>query len=101
MKVDIDDLPSKQKNYAKKNLINSKYVYFFYAHLSQIDVSKNDPVNVGDQLGKTGSTGNASKMTTISNGAHLHFEARSEALLGIGLDGRIDPIPFLSVKLIY
>lgn len=40
-------------------------------------------------------------MTTISNGAHLHFEARSEALLGIGLDGRIDPIPFLSVKLIY
>ena len=25
---------------------------------------------------------------------HLHFEARSSALLGTGLQGRFDPIPF-------
>lgn len=38
---------------------------------------------------------------TISNGAHLHFEARSAPTLGVGLDGRIDPIPFINANLPY
>ncbi|WP_180170603.1 peptidoglycan DD-metalloendopeptidase family protein [Acinetobacter sp. YH12027] len=101
LKVDIDDLPDKQKKYAKKNIVESKYVYFFYAHLSAINVDKNDLVDVGEVIGKSGATGNANKMTTIANGAHLHFEARSAPLLGIGLTGRIDPIPFINANLPY
>ena len=61
-----------------------------------------DPiVETGDIIGKTGATGNAKGMTTISNGAHLHFEARSAPTLGVGLDGRIDPIPFINANLPY
>ncbi|SPL72572.1 Glycyl-glycine endopeptidase LytM precursor [Acinetobacter stercoris] len=101
IKVNIDDLPEPQQKNAKSKLGEKKFIFFFYAHLSNISVSKNDPVKVGDALGATGSTGNANTMTTIANGAHLHFEARSEARLGLGLSGRIDPIPFLSVKLAY
>lgn len=101
LKVDINDLAEKQKKYAQTKLTKNKYVYFFYAHLSDINVEENEPVDVGDMIGKTGSTGNANKMTTISNGAHLHFEARSAPLLGIGLDGRIDPIPFINANLSY
>ncbi|ENY5821349.1 transglycosylase, partial [Acinetobacter baumannii] len=55
----------------------------------------------GEVIGKTGATGNANKMTTISKGAHLHFEARSAPLLGVGLDGRFDPIPFINANLPY
>lgn len=101
IKVDIDDLPEKQKKYAQKKLTKSKYVYFFYAHLSVISVHKNDLVDPGDIIGKTGDTGNADGMNTIAKGGHLHFEARSEPLLGIGLGGRIDPIPFINASLPY
>ncbi|MDQ9836035.1 transglycosylase, partial [Acinetobacter baumannii] len=44
LKVDINDLPEKQKKYAQTKLTKNKYVYFFYAHLSVIDVDKGDPV---------------------------------------------------------
>ncbi|HFF4603123.1 M23 family metallopeptidase, partial [Acinetobacter baumannii] len=101
LKVDINDLPEKQKKYAQTKLTKNKYVYFFYAHLSVIDVDKGDPVDTGEVIGKTGATGNANKMTTISKGAHLHFEARSAPLLGVGLDGRFDPIPFINANLPY
>ncbi|ENV32563.1 peptidoglycan DD-metalloendopeptidase family protein [Acinetobacter gerneri] len=101
IQVKIDDLPESQKLYAKSKLNTSEFIYFFYAHLSQIDVHKGDPIDVGGKLGKTGSSGNANGMTTILKGAHLHFEARSAINLGVGLVGRIDPMPFLSVKLVY
>jgi murein DD-endopeptidase MepM/ murein hydrolase activator NlpD len=101
LRVDINDLAEKQKKYAQSKLTKNQYVYFFYAHLSDINVDKDDPVDTGEEIGKTGSTGNANKMTAISNGAHLHFEARSAPLLGVGLDGRIDPIPFINANLPY
>ncbi len=41
------------------------------------------------------------KLTNTFKGAHLHFEARSAPLLGMGLDGRIDPIPFINANLPY
>lgn len=100
LKVDISDLPDKQKKQAQKN-ITGKYIYFFYAHLSDIKVNVDDIVDVGEKLGLSGATGNAKAMTTIAKGAHLHFEARSSALLGKGLVGRIDPIPFINAQLIY
>lgn len=36
----------------KLNLQKNKYVYFFYAHLSVIDVDKGDPVDTGEVIGK-------------------------------------------------
>ena len=101
LKVAINDLPIKQKKYALSQLSESQYVYFFYAHLSVISVNVKDPVDAGETIGKTGDSGNAKGMNTISKGGHLHFEARSEALLGIGLTGRIDPIPFIEANLPY
>lgn len=40
-----------------------------YAHLSRIDVAKGDKVEVGDVVGRVGSTGR-------STGPHLHYEVR-------------------------
>jgi len=101
LKVAINDLPAKQKSYAQSKLSKSKYVYFFYAHLSVISVDEKDPIDAGEPIGKSGDSGNAKGMNTIAKGGHLHFEARSEALLGVGLAGRIDPIPFLDASLPY
>ncbi|MGZ9586019.1 murein hydrolase activator EnvC family protein [Paenibacillus marinisediminis] len=58
-------------------------VWTLYGHMREggIKVSKGDMVNVGDQIGEVGTTGN-------STGNHLHFEVR--------LNGdRVDPEPYL------
>lgn len=90
--VQRDDLPSD-----KTSLLPDSEVYFFYAHLSKIysGISEGKHVSCGEPLGETGSTGNAIKMTTISKGAHLHFEIRTKARLGIGIKGRLDPAPLI------
>ncbi|WAL72442.1 M23 family metallopeptidase [Kitasatospora sp. YST-16] len=41
-----------------------------YAHLSQLGVKAGQHVGAGDQVGKSGNTGN-------SHGPHLHFEIRT------------------------
>lgn len=78
-------------DYGKQIVIkidNSKY-YAFYAHLLQIDVKKGDIVKKGDTIGKTGITGNAKTFRGLDQ--HLHFECRTAAKLGKGLDGRLSP----------
>ena len=45
--------------------------YYFYAHLSKINVKQGDKVKVGQPIGKTGKTGGATAI-------HLHFEIREE-----------------------
>ena len=45
-------------------------MYYFYAHMDNIDVTLGDTVESGDILGGVGSTGN-------STGNHLHFEIRT------------------------
>lgn len=44
-------------------------LYTVYAHMSRIDVTRGQWVNVGDQLGLVGDTGH-------TTGPHLHFEVR-------------------------
>ena len=71
----------------------------FYSHLNRIDVKVGEKVKAGVQLGLTGYTGNAKKMRTIKDGSHLHFEIRTKIWAGLGLQNRIDPLPF--IELIY
>lgn len=94
--VDINDLPSDKAALLKKAGKESGTVGFVYAHLSEMpEVSR--PVEVGEEIGKTGCTGNAKSMTTIAKGAHLHFEVRlNPTLKSTGLSNRIDPLPFIS-----
>jgi murein DD-endopeptidase MepM/ murein hydrolase activator NlpD len=74
--------------------------YAFYAHLSQILVRKGQRVSAGDPIGMVGVTGNAAhlkKGDSLSTLAlpgredHLHFEIRTSANAGLGLQGRLDP----------
>ncbi len=58
--------------------------YTHYAHLSQISVTKGQPVKARQQIGFSGSTGN-------SSGPHLHFEARTGPAYG----SDIDPVAYL------
>jgi murein DD-endopeptidase MepM/ murein hydrolase activator NlpD len=69
------------------NLVTVRHANGFetrYAHLSAVDVQVGDTVQVGQDVGKVGTTG-------YSTGPHLHFEVRR--------DGQaIDPAPFLSLN---
>jgi murein DD-endopeptidase MepM/ murein hydrolase activator NlpD len=69
----------------------------FYSHLSRVDVRLNESVTAGQILGLTGHSGNARTMRTIDTGAHLHFELRTVANAGLGLQNRIDPLPFITL----
>ena len=60
--------------------------YAFYAHMSDVDVSPGAEVCQGDNIGKTGVSGNAS-----ADSPHLHFEVRTEPSPGKGLGGRVSP----------
>ncbi|GAA4086497.1 M23 family metallopeptidase [Streptomyces shaanxiensis] len=61
--------------------------YSQYAHLSRIDVKVGQVVKTGQQIAKSGNTGN-------SSGPHLHFEIRTTASYG----SAVDPVAFLRAK---
>lgn len=71
-------------------LIPYPKLYAAYAHLRQFHVKVGDRVHQNQCVGLTGDTGNAHGMP--SREQHLHFEIRTQALLGKGIAGRIDPI---------
>ncbi|MER5434647.1 M23 family metallopeptidase [Streptomyces sp. NPDC002588] len=58
-----------------------------YAHLSRIDVRKDDRVSPGTRIGLAGATGNVT-------GPHLHFEVRITPYLG----SSVSPLPWLRRK---
>jgi murein DD-endopeptidase MepM/ murein hydrolase activator NlpD len=58
--------------------------YTQYAHLSKLGVRAGQTVKTGQEIGKSGSTGN-------STGPHLHFEARTAPVYGHA----IEPLGFL------
>lgn len=65
-------------------------VFAMYAHLSRIDVAQGQSVTKGQQIGLTGSTGNAQGMGPLDQ--HLHFELRSMPMPPTGLAGRFSPL---------
>jgi len=75
--------------------IGNSGMFAAYCHLSEVDVSVGDNVNLGQAIGKTGATGNAAGLPDADS--HLHFEVRSEPLLGLGLEGRVSPIKIFGV----
>jgi murein DD-endopeptidase MepM/ murein hydrolase activator NlpD len=68
-------------------------LFAFYAHLSRADVKEGQSVKLGQQVGLTGNSGNASTMR--GKDQHLHFEIRTTAITGRGLDGRMSPLRVL------
>lgn len=67
-----------------------KTLFAAYAHLSAVGVAAGQTVAKGDEIGRTGNTGNARGMT--GRDQHLHFEIRTEPRPGLGLAGRKSPI---------
>lgn len=72
--------------YIKIKKDNSNEVYYF-GHLSEIYVKKNQKVKITDVIGKEGNTGN-------STGSHLHYGVRLDGIRGKDLDiSKISKIP--------
>ena len=88
--VQFWDGKTKSGSQSYGNLVRIKSdsgIYVYYAHLSKINVAKNQRVNIGDAIGIMGNSGN-------SFGAHLHLEARS----GKTTSTRISPCQICSLK---
>lgn len=81
------------RNPAAIGVAKQSHLYALYAHLSHIDVALGEPVAEGDQLGKTGTTGNAG-----GEPPHLHFELLLENSLAKKTP-RIDPGELLGYEL--
>lgn len=58
-----------------------------YAHLSLVNVPAGAMVRAGDEIGRSGNTGN-------STGPHLHFGLRITGLRNPAYSNWIDPAPF-------
>ncbi len=67
--------------------------YAQYAHLSEVSVKNEQKVREGQEVGKTGDTGNAKGVTP-----HLHFEIRTQESVGKGLEGRENPNSITNTK---
>jgi murein DD-endopeptidase MepM/ murein hydrolase activator NlpD len=70
--------------------LNGRTLYAAYSHMSSIAVAEGDAVAKGQQIGRTGTSGNAMGMT--GRDQHLHFEIREVPCTGRGLAGRISPL---------
>ena len=77
---------------------DGKVLYPCYCHLSKISVVLNSSVKAGDTLGYTGTSGNAAGMDSVAKGAHLHFGLKSSLSAGLGLNGWVDPLPFVTLE---
>jgi murein DD-endopeptidase MepM/ murein hydrolase activator NlpD len=63
---------------------HGSHLYTQYGHLSKIEVHVGEKVTTGEEIGKSGSTGN-------STGPHLHFEVRTTPYYG----SSVEPLHFL------
>ncbi len=65
--------------------------YVFYAHLQSVTVDEGESVSIGQHIGFTGKSGNASRLH-FQEDEHLHFEIRTRPYCSTGLTGRLSPI---------
>ena len=75
-----------------KHVIDGEIVYSFYAHLSQINVTKGDCVAQGQVIGLEGGDPTSDPNHGNSTGHHLHFEIRRAS--GYGND--VDPTTYIN-----
>jgi len=69
--------------------------YAAYAHLQSTSLKKGDSVTKGQEIARTGNSGNASSLPYAD--LHLHFEVRTTPMPGLGLAGRVSPIKVFHV----
>ena len=69
---------------------SGKVYYSFYAHMHHIYKTVGANLDLNDEIGSTGKSGNAMSLPVSED--HLHFEIRTIANPGIGLTGRVSPI---------
>lgn len=75
--------------------IDGSSLFAAYAHLSERNVDMGDRVTLGQEIGKTGCSGNANGM--LGEDQHLHFEIRDIAMPGLGLSNRHSPLEIFGV----
>ncbi len=75
-----------------KHTVNGETVYSFYAHLSQINVTKGQKVKQGEVIGLEGGDPEVDPNPGTSTGHHLHFEMRNSS----GSGNSIDPNNYIS-----
>jgi|FEC22Drversion2_1045045.scaffolds.fasta_scaffold01356_8 murein DD-endopeptidase MepM/ murein hydrolase activator NlpD len=86
--------PKYNKNSNKSGDISAiEKVYVLYAHLSVVEVKQNDKVSAGQQIAKSGQTGNAG-----GEPPHLHIEVLLQPKIAKGT-ARIDPGNILGFEL--
>jgi murein DD-endopeptidase MepM/ murein hydrolase activator NlpD len=90
--IDDNDLG---KSITIKSTTNIGVVYLMHCHLSEIEVKVGDEVKKGDNIGKTGITGNASSIAVSRR--HVHIEASTDGVFWGGTT-RIDPEQFITTK---
>lgn len=74
-----------------KHNIDGEEFFSFYAHLSKINVERNQEVLQGNIIALEGGDPNTDANAGTSTGHHLHFEIRTKS--GSGND--IDPTPYI------
>lgn len=78
---------------------NGKTVYVLYAHLSKVDVKAGQKVQAGQQLGATGTTGNAKGLTGTDQHVHIEVSTNGEFKpLSFGVGSRVDPESIIPTK---
>jgi len=67
-------------------------LYVLYAHLDQVLVGEGARVRRGQPIARTGKSGNAARLPRSEE--HVHIEVRTQEVVGPGLAGRLDPLPY-------
>lgn len=75
----------------------SDNIFLFFAHLSKIIYNVGYKLKDGQVFAHSGSTGNASKMTSVAKGAHVHIEVRNIIHPRRGLLDRVNPQKFFTL----
>jgi murein DD-endopeptidase MepM/ murein hydrolase activator NlpD len=78
---------------------NGKTVYVLYAHLSKVDVKGGQKLTAGQQIGLTGTTGNAKGLEGTDQHVHIEVATTPEFRpMKYGVGTRVDPETIIPTK---